>query len=213
MGSTRAGAPPWSGPLSAPTAADIAAPASAPGGGRDPRGEGRGVQPVLGRADPVGVDRLHVIGVGLPAPAQEELLGGRLALSDDVVGSWVATVVHRGRLGDDRHHLRRQPGEVVSGLLGPRCRRASAASRRSRAAPSRPAGRKARCRSGSPARTARVPASPGRGSRPRAGPRPFRTGPGRRSPRCRRRDTGERRPPCRARRSRSGTRQRPRALV
>ena len=30
IGSTRAGAPPWSGPLSAPTAADIAAPQSAP---------------------------------------------------------------------------------------------------------------------------------------------------------------------------------------
>ena len=30
IGSTRAGAPPWSGPLSAPTAADMAAPQSAP---------------------------------------------------------------------------------------------------------------------------------------------------------------------------------------
>ena len=44
------------------------------GRGRHPRGEGRGVQAVLGRADPVRVDRLDVLRVGLAAPAQQELL-------------------------------------------------------------------------------------------------------------------------------------------
>ena len=73
---------------------------------------------MLGRADPVGVDRLRVIGVGLATPAEQELLGRRLALGDDVVRSRVAAVMNRGRLGDDRHHLRREPGEIVASVLG-----------------------------------------------------------------------------------------------
>ena len=44
---------------------------------------------MLGRADPVRVDRLHVTRVGLAAPPEEELLRGRLALRDDVVGNLV----------------------------------------------------------------------------------------------------------------------------
>ena len=71
---------------------------------------------MLGRADPVGVDRLHVVGIGLAAPAEQELLGGRLALGDDVVRSRLAPVVDGRRLGDDRHHLRRKAGQVVARL-------------------------------------------------------------------------------------------------
>jgi hypothetical protein len=37
---------------------------------------------VLGGGDPVGVDRLDVVGVGLTAPADEEALGDRAALVD-----------------------------------------------------------------------------------------------------------------------------------
>ena len=40
---------------------------------------------MLGRADPVGVDRLDAPRVGLAAPAQEEFLGRGLALGDHVV--------------------------------------------------------------------------------------------------------------------------------
>ena len=51
---------------------------------RDPRDEGRGVEAVLAGADPVGVDRLNVLRVGLAAPLEQEALGGRLSLSDDL---------------------------------------------------------------------------------------------------------------------------------
>ena len=40
-------------------------------------GERGGVHAVLGGRDPVGVDRLHVVGVGLAAPADQEALGDR----------------------------------------------------------------------------------------------------------------------------------------
>ena len=100
----------------APTRA--AAPQSAPVDGDDPRGEGRRVEPVLGRADPVRVDRLHVPRIGLAAPAQEELLRRGRALRDDLVGNDVrATVRDAGRAGDDRHHLGREPAEILARLL------------------------------------------------------------------------------------------------
>ena len=51
------------------------------GRGDDARGEGRGVHAVLGGRDPVGVDRLGVVGVGLAAPADQEALGDRAAPS------------------------------------------------------------------------------------------------------------------------------------
>ena len=57
------------------------------GGGDDARGEGRGVHAVLGGGDPVGVDRLDVVGVGLAAPADEEALGDRGGLVDAPTGA------------------------------------------------------------------------------------------------------------------------------
>ncbi len=73
--STRDGAPPCSGPDRAPTAPDSAAAHVGAGRGDHPRGEGRGVHAVLGGGDPVGVDRLDVVGVGLAPPAHQEPLG------------------------------------------------------------------------------------------------------------------------------------------
>ena len=52
------------------------------GRGDDAGGEGRGVHAVLGRRGPVGVDRVGVLGVGLALPADQELLGERVALVD-----------------------------------------------------------------------------------------------------------------------------------
>ena len=73
---------------------------------------------MLGRADPVRVDRLHVPGVGLAAPAEEELLGGGLPLRDDVVRDAVVVAVgESSRARDDPHHLRREPAEVLARLL------------------------------------------------------------------------------------------------
>ena len=88
------------------------------GRGDHARSERRRVQPVLGGADPVRVDRLHVTRVGLAAPAQEELLGRRGAARDHLVRNRVAEAVgDTGRAGHDRHHLRGQAAEVLPGLL------------------------------------------------------------------------------------------------
>ena len=81
------------------------------------RREGRRVEPVLGRADPVRVDRLDVLRVGLAAPAEQELLGRGLALGDHVVGRRLAPVGDGGGARDDLHHQRREPAEVLAGLL------------------------------------------------------------------------------------------------
>ena len=69
------------------------------GAGRrgDARGERRRVQPVLGRRDPVRVERLHVARVRLAAPADQEPRGGVLALRN--LG-----------LGHRRSACRAQPG-------------------------------------------------------------------------------------------------------
>ena len=76
IGLTYAGAPPCSGPGERADGRRERRAAVGAGRGDDARGERRGVQPVLGGADPVGVDRLHVPRVGLAAPAEQELLGG-----------------------------------------------------------------------------------------------------------------------------------------
>ena len=88
------------------------------GGGDDTRGERRCVQTMLGRADPVRIDRFHVTRVGLASPAKEELLRRGLPACDDLVGNGVRLPVGEpGRPGDDRHHLRREPAEILAHLL------------------------------------------------------------------------------------------------
>ncbi|MDF2754047.1 MAG: hypothetical protein K0S82_2430, partial [Gaiellaceae bacterium] len=72
---------------------------------------------MLGRADPVGVDRLHVIRVRLAAPAQEEPLGCGIALRDDVVGRRLPSVADGRGPRDDLHHLRGDAREVGPGLV------------------------------------------------------------------------------------------------
>ena len=183
------------------------------GRGDHARGERRGVEAVLGGADPVGVDRLHVPRVGLAAPAQQEALGRGLALRDHVVRTPA-----RGRR-PWRPSARRSPSSPPRGGRGPRgparrrSRSACRASTRRPAAPSRPAGRQARSRSARRARTARGRASSSRGRRRPAGPRPPRTGNARRAPRCRSRDSGASPLRGRARRSPSRRRRRPRDLA
>ena len=72
---------------------------------------------MLGGADPVGVDCLDVPRVGLAAPAQQKPLGGGLALRDDIVRRRVAPIGLGRRAGDDLHHLRREPSEILARLL------------------------------------------------------------------------------------------------
>ena len=70
------------------------------------------------RADPVGVDGLDGTRVGLALPAQEKLLGQRLAPLDDVLRDLVAMAVGDARRsGGDRAHLRGQASEVLTSLL------------------------------------------------------------------------------------------------
>ena len=71
---------------------------------------------MLGRRDPVGVDRLHVIGVGLAAPADQEALGDRRALVDLCLGHRRLARFARG-LRDERQCHHRGAREVVAGLL------------------------------------------------------------------------------------------------
>ena len=117
IGFTYAGAPPCSGPESAPTADDSAAPQSAPVDASHASGERRSVQPVLGRADPVRVDRLDVLRVRFAPPAQQELLGDRRAARDDLVRGRLAAVGDGGGARDDPHHLRREAAEILARLL------------------------------------------------------------------------------------------------
>ena len=71
---------------------------------------------MLGRRDPVGVDRLDVVGVGLAAPADQEALGDRAALVDLLLGHRRLAGVAR-RLGDEGQGHHRGAREVVAGLL------------------------------------------------------------------------------------------------
>ena len=123
--------------------------------GRDPRGERGGVEPVLGRADPVGVDRLDVPRVGLAAPAQEELLRGSRSASDDVLGNDVLVLRPR-RVPSARRSSSSAPraGRDHRAPARRRSRSACRASTRRRGEPSRPGGRRGRSRSGGPARRA-----------------------------------------------------------
>ena len=82
----------------------------------DTRGERRGVHAVLGGGDPVGVDGLGVIGMGLAAPADEEALGQRGALVD--LGLRHPRLAEAARaLRDEAQRHDRRAGEVVARLL------------------------------------------------------------------------------------------------
>src|SRR6266576_939166 len=84
----------------------------------DASSERRRVQAVLGRADPVRIDRLHMTRVGLTTPPEQKLLRGSLATPNHIVGDDVRLSVGETRgTRDDRHHLRRQPAEILARLL------------------------------------------------------------------------------------------------
>ena len=73
---------------------------------------------MLRRADPVGVDRPHVRRVGLPAPLEQEALGGGLAgLDDGAVDRRRVPVRDARRLRDDVERRRRQAPQVFGRLL------------------------------------------------------------------------------------------------
>src|SRR5436190_1158844 len=89
-----------------------------PGRRRDARSERRCVEPVLGGANPVRVDRLDVTRIGLAAPSEQELLGSRPALRDHVVGDRIGLAVgDTRRARNDPHHLRREAAEIFPCLL------------------------------------------------------------------------------------------------
>ena len=72
---------------------------------------------MLGGADPVRVDRLHVLRIGLASPLEEEALGGGLARRDrGGVDRRRLAVVQAGGLRHDRDHRRREATQI---LLGP----------------------------------------------------------------------------------------------
>ena len=166
---------------------------------------------MLGGRDPVGVDRLDVVGVGLAAPADQEALGDRVGLVDLAPAGPAGGRAPRADCATKRQRHDRGAGEVVARLLvGDVDQRLEAPLGR-RASPARPARRRAGRRSGSCSGCGSAGGRPGsKRRRRRAGPRPSRRAPGRRGPRCRRRGSAARRPPCRARRSRWRRRRRPR---
>ena len=88
------------------------------GRGDDPGGERGGVEPVLGGADPVRVDRLDVLRVGLAAPLEQEARGRGRAGRDEIrVDGRRLAVGDAGRLRDDRDHRGREAREVGARLL------------------------------------------------------------------------------------------------
>ena len=191
--STREGAPPCSGPDSAPTAPDSAAAASAPVEAIDPGGEGGGVHAVLGGRDPVGVDRLHVLGVGLAAPADQETLRDRRSpcrppSAEPADGRCRARTAPRTTAPSRR----RAPDRCGPGRR--RCRSAAGVPTRARASPELPVRRRAGRRCAPSAATDRPAAGRAGTRRPRAGPTPARRARCRPGPRCRRRGSGARCP-------------------
>ena len=115
IGLTYAGAPPCSGPRSAPTADGERRAAVRSGRGDDPRGEGRGVEAVLGGADPVRVDRAHGLRIGLAAPLEEEPLRRGLCLRRPRPRAPRRRGPRRDApTGDDRDHLAGDPAEILA---------------------------------------------------------------------------------------------------
>ena len=156
---------------------------------------------MLGGRDPVGVDRLDVVGVGLAAPADQEALGDR-ARPCRPRAAGPAAGRRRAPTGRRSSAPSRRRGRGCRAPPRRRCRSATGSPTPARASPAPTARRRAGRRSGSPAGAARRAAGRARACRRPAAPTPARRGPCRRAPRCRRRGSGARRPRDRARRSR-----------
>src|SRR5579862_4543747 len=80
------------------------------------RGERRGVEAVLGRADPVRVDRLRRLLVRLASPCEQEALRGRPAGEHRLLRHG-RTLGAPSRLRDDRERSRGEPPEILLRLL------------------------------------------------------------------------------------------------
>ena len=165
---------------------------------------------MLGGRDPVGVDRLDVVGVGLAAPADQEALGDRRRLVDLALRDRRPAGAARG-LGDE---ARAPSPRRARGRRAPARRRCRSAGRKPHSGASIASAAWTSTR-GSPERTSSGCGSAGGrpGSKRAVDEQPpdlARTAPRRRAPRCRRRGSAARRPPCRARRSRWRRRRRPR---
>ena len=104
---------------------------------------------MLGGGDPVRVDRLDVVGVGLAAPADQEALGDRRRLVDLALRDGRAAGAARG-LRDERERHHRGAREVVARLGVVDVDQRPEAPLRARASPARPA----TSTRGSPERTA-----------------------------------------------------------
>src|SRR6516225_2231527 len=116
MCSTRAGAPPCSGPDMAPTAPDSAAATSARGGSDDPGGEGGSVHAVLSSRGPVGINGLDVPWIGVTAPADHEPLNDVARLIHPFLRNRGQAGAPRG-LGHERQRHDRGAGQVVACLF------------------------------------------------------------------------------------------------
>ena len=164
---------------------------------------------MLGGRDPVGVDRLDVVGVGLAAPADQEALGDRLGLVDrraaaPTAGRARARTARRTRAPSPRTRARSM--RACSSLMSsswPMPHSGASIASAGLHVDARVAGAdEQRVRLGG--------AQPGleRAVDEQAPDLPVRHR-CRRGPRCRRRGSAARRPPCRARRSRWRRRRRP----
>ena len=141
--------------------------------GRDARGERGRVEAVLGRADPVRVDRLHV----RADPPRRATGGGtspRRSCPAATTSSGTESVfpsATRAERATIAHHLRRQPPEVVAGLLVGDLVELAEAPVRPRGGRSRPAGRPVRYPSGGRLVRLRLRHHRARGRRRRGAPR------------------------------------------
>ena len=157
------GAPPCSGPESAPTADESAAAQSAPVEAVIRATKVEALRPCSRGADPVGVDRLHVLRIGLAAPLEQEALGGRLPLRDHGRDATRSVLPSASRA--DWAAIEMNCAE--SAARGPRaprrrrCRSASSAPTRRRRGRSPTGDRPACCRSGRRPRRALPAGRPG----------------------------------------------------
>ena len=212
-GFTYAGAPPCSGPESAPTADESAAPQSAPVEAATRAVKVEALRPCSAVQIQYVSIAFTALGSASPRQRSRNFSAAVLALGDHLVGDRLARAVRDARgARDDRHHLGGEPAEVLARLLVRDLVELAEPPDARRDARSRPGGRRARCRSAAPARTAPAPASPSSRSSSTSRPQTLLVRiRGRRAPRCRRRGTEARRLRDRAPRSPSRPRRRPRA--
>ena len=208
IGSTRAGAPPCSGPDIAPIAPDIAAATSAPVDAMTRAVNVDAFSPCSAADTQYASIALHVRRVRVATPAGHEALGDRRALVDPRLLDRGAADAARGlRHVGQCHHRRAR--ELLARLGVVDVQQRLVVPDRARASPAPPARRPARRRCAPGSGTARPAGGPCRSGRRRAATTRRRTSLCRRGPRCSRPGNAARRRRGRVRRSRCGRRPRP----